>query len=138
MALSTGSKVGMGLAVASALAYLVWSNPGEGVLDYVYAEKVVASPAKYQGRTIRVHGTVLEGTVTKRKNASGDYRFTIASAGKTLAVHYTDIPPDTFQEGGEVVLTGRLNAAGDLFESTEMSAKCPSKYEEEEVVKQPG
>jgi len=45
-------------------------------------------------------------------------------------VHFTNIPPDTFQEEGEVVLTGKLNAEG-VFESDEMSAKCPSKYEEE-------
>lgn len=132
MALSLGSKVGIGLVVAGAIGYLVMSDPGEGVLEYVYAEKVVATPEKYQGRTIQVHGKVVAGTISKKKGTTGDYRFTIESAGERLDVHFTNIPPDTFQEGGEVVLTGRINEAGDLFESEEMSAKCPSKYEEEQ------
>jgi cytochrome c-type biogenesis protein CcmE len=138
MALSLGSKIGIGVVVAGAIGYLVFSDPGEGVLEYVYAEKVVATPQKYQGRTIQVHGTVVEGTISKKKGSTGDYRFTIESAGERLNVHFTNIPPDTFQEGGEVVLTGRINDEGDLFESDEMSAKCPSKYEEEDSVKQDG
>ena len=131
MALSLGSKIGIGIVVAGAIGYLALSDPGEGVLEYVYAEKVVATPDEYVGRTIQVHGKVVEGSISKKKGTTGDYRFTIESAGERLDVHFTNIPPDTFQEGGEVVLTGRINEAGDLFESDEMSAKCPSKYEEE-------
>ncbi|MEM6289644.1 MAG: cytochrome c maturation protein CcmE [Myxococcota bacterium] len=136
MALSLGSKIGIGLVVAGAVGYLVFSDPGEGVLEYVYAEKVVATPDKYKGRTIQVHGTVVDGSIKKKKGSTGDYRFIIESQGERLAVHFTNIPPDTFQEGGEVVLTGRLSDGGDLFESDEMSAKCPSKYEEEDSVRQ--
>ena len=135
MALSLGSKIGIGVVVAGAIGYLVFSDPGEGVLEYVYAEKVVATPQKYQGRTIQVHGTVVAGSITKSRS-TGHRKFTIESAGQKLDVLFTNIPPDTFQEGGEVVLTGRLNDEGTLFESDEMSAKCPSKYEEEESVKQ--
>lgn len=138
MALSLGSKIGIGVVALGAVGYLVFSAPSEGVLEYVYAEKVVATPDAYQGRTIQVHGTVVEGTISKKKGTTGDYRFTIESAGERLAVHFTNIPPDTFQEGGEVVLTGRLSESGELFESDEMSAKCPSKYEEEDSVKQDG
>jgi cytochrome c-type biogenesis protein CcmE len=136
MALNTKGKLGLGLVLVAAIASTACLDPGEGILEYVYADKVVATPAKYQGRTIQVHGTVVEGTIQKKKGTTGDYRFTIESAGKTLDVHFTDIPPDTFQEGGEVVLTGRLDEGGDLFESKEMSAKCPSKYEEEQAIKQ--
>ena len=138
MALNTPTKIGLGLIVAGAVAYIVLSDPGEGVLEYVYVDKVVATPAKYQGRTIQVHGIVVDGSIKKKKGTTGDYRFVIENQGQRLAVHFTDIPPDTFQEGGEVVLTGRLSDGGDLFESKEMSAKCPSKYEEEQAVKQQG
>ena len=131
MALSLGSKIGIGVVVLGAVGYLVVSDPGESVLAYVHAENVVAMPEKYQGRTIQVYGKVVAGTISKKKGGSGDYRFTIESGGERLDVHFTNIPPDTFQEGGEVILTGRLNDDGDLFESEEMSAKCPSKYEEE-------
>jgi cytochrome c-type biogenesis protein CcmE len=36
--------------------------------------------------------------------------------------------PDTFLDDAEVVVTGRLTPEG--FMATEMTAKCPSKYEE--------
>ncbi len=134
MALSTTTKIGLGMLVAGAIGVLVMLDPGEGVLEYVYVEKVVEDPAHFEGRTFKVHGTVVEGTVKQKRGTTGDYRFMIEHEGQRLAVHFTNIPPDTFAEGGEVILTGKLNAGGDLFESEEMSAKCPSKYEEEAKV----
>jgi len=126
----------LGVVLAGALGYLVLSDPGEGVLEYVYASRVVDAPSDYTGRRIQVHGTVVEGTIAKKTGSTGDYHFVIVHEGKTLNVHFTDIPPDTFQEGGEVVVTGTLSPDGDLFESNQMSAKCPSKYEEEQMVVQ--
>jgi len=136
MALSNGTKIALGVVLAGAVGYLVFSDTGEGVLEYVYVDKVMENPQKYTGRAIKVHGTVVEGSVQRKKGTTGDYRFVIHHEGQKLAVHFTNIPPDTFQEGGEVILTGRLSADGDLFESDEMSAKCPSKYEEEQLVRQ--
>lgn len=107
------------------------------MLEYLYVEQVVEkmaeNPAHFEGRTIKVHGLVVEGSIKKNKK-TGDYLFKVTHGGKTIDVHFTDIPPDTFQEGGEVVLTGHFNAAADTFESEEMSAKCPSKYENEQEV----
>lgn len=138
MALNTATKFGLGAVLAGAIGFLVFSDTGEGVLEYVYVDKMMSDVEHYTGRTIKVHGTVVEGTVTKKKGESGDYHFVIHHGGKQLAVHFTNIPPDTFQEGGEVILTGRYNPAGAVFESDEMSAKCPSKYEEEQIVQQRG
>jgi len=134
MALSLSTKLGLGIVVAGAIAFLVLSDTGEGVLEYVYVEKVVEAPERYEGRTIKVHGIVVKGTIQKARGSTGDYRFTVEHEGKQLKVHYTNIPPDTFQEEGEVILTGRL--VGDTFESDDMSAKCPSKYEEQQTIDQ--
>ncbi len=131
MALPVATKAVLALVVAGAVTYLVAADEGEGVLEYVYAEKVVASPSDYAGRTIKVHGTVVPGTIRQKVGSSGDYTFEIESEGERLAVHFTNMVPDTFAEGGEVVLTGQLTEAGDRFDSDEMAAKCPSKYEEE-------
>jgi cytochrome c-type biogenesis protein CcmE len=136
MALGTGTKIGLATVLAGAVAVMVALDPGEGVLEYVYADKVADDPAHFAGRTIKVHGLVVEGSIKQKKGTTGDYRFVIQHEGRRLPVHFTDIPPDTFQEGGEVVVTGRLDAAGEVFESEEMSAKCPSKYENE--AKAPG
>ena len=135
MALPFATKAILALAVAGAVSYLVLADDGDGVLEYVYAEKVVASPAEYSGRTIKVHGTVVPGTIRQKIGSSGDYTFEIESEGQRLAVHFTNMVPDTFAEGGEVVLTGRLTEDGSRFDSDEMAAKCPSKYEEEPMAK---
>lgn len=128
MALPVTSKLIIGALVGGAVFYLVSSSSGEGVLEYIFVDKVVAEPAMYAGRTIKVHGTVVHGTVRQKIGAAGDYTFEIEREGKRLPVHFTNMVPDTFQEGGEVILTGELKDG--RFESDEMAAKCPSKYEE--------
>ena len=130
MALPVGTKIGIGVVLAAALGYLVLSDTGEGVLEYMYVDQLLGDVQKYENRTLKVHGLVAAGSIPRKKGTTGDLKFRVEYNGKTLPVHYTNIPPDTFQEEGEVVLTGRL--VDGVFESDEMSAKCPSKYEEEE------
>ena len=129
MALSTGTQIGIGIAVIGAVAYLVFSSPDEGVLEYVYVDAVVSDPANFDGREFKVHGNVVEGSLRQADN--GDYHFVVEYKGERLKVVYDEFLPDTFMEGGEVVLTGRLDEGGATLRSSEMSAKCPSKYEEE-------
>lgn len=128
MALPVSSQILVGLVVGGAVLYLVGTSTGEGVLEYVFVDRVVDDAPAYSGRTIKVHGTVVPGTVMQKKGAAGDYTFEIEKDGKRLPVHFTSMVPDTFAEGGEVILTGELVAG--RFESDEMAAKCPSKYEE--------
>ncbi len=130
MALPVGTKIGIGVVLAAALGYLVLSDTGEGVLEYMYVDQLLGDVQKYEDRTLKVHGLVAAGSIQRKKGTTGDLRFVVEYNGERLPVHFTNIPPDTFQEEGEVVLTGKLNAEG-VFESDEMSAKCPSKYEEE-------
>ena len=134
MALSMRTQIVLGVLLAGSVAAMVLSDEGDGVLEYVYVDKVFASPEDFKDREFRVHGRVVEGSVSRKKNDASEYRFVIEYAGKRLDVVYSGIVPDTFQEKGEVVLTGRLK--NDRFESHEMSAKCPSKYEAEDGVVQ--
>lgn len=136
MALPRSTKTIIGFVVGAALGYLVYSGGGEGVLEYIFVDKVVDNPAQYAGRTIKVHGTVVHGTVRQKIGAAGDYTFEIEREGKRMPVHFTNMVPDTFQEGGEVILTGELKDG--RFESEEMAAKCPSKYEENQTAAAPG
>jgi cytochrome c-type biogenesis protein CcmE len=128
MALPVSSQILVGLVVGGAVLYLVTTSSGEGVLEYIFVDKVVDDVAAYSGRQIKVHGTVVPGTVKQKKGAAGDYTFDIEREGRRMAVHFTSMVPDTFAEGGEVILTGELQ--NGRFESDEMAAKCPSKYEE--------
>lgn len=135
MALSKPTQFGIGAVMLGAVAFLILSSPDEGVLEYVYADKVVEAPEDFEGREFKVHGNVVEGSLFQDSD-DAEYHFTVEYKGKRLKVVYDDLLPDTFAEGGEVVLTGRLvDSSGDgedlLLRSSEMTAKCPSKYEEE-------
>ena len=135
MALSTTTKIGLGVVVAGAIGLLVALDPGEGLLEYAHVDEVMQNVDHYEGRTFKIYGKVVPGSIKAKKGATGDYHFVIENKGERLAVHFTNIPPDTFQDEAEVIMTGKLNAAGDTFESEEMSAKCPSKYEEQSEIK---
>jgi len=133
MALNKTTQFGIGAVMLGAVAFLILSSPDEGVLEYVYADKVVEAPEEFEGREFKVHGNVVEGTLVQDPD-DAEYHFIVEYKGKRLEVVYDDLLPDTFVEGGEVVLTGRLvdtNGNGLLLRSSEMTAKCPSKYEEE-------
>jgi cytochrome c-type biogenesis protein CcmE len=129
MALTKGTQLGIGAVVIGAVAFLVLSAPDEGVLEYVYVDRVVEAPERFTGREFKVHGNVVEDSL-RQNEQNGDYYFVIEFKGKRLKVVYDDLLPDTFAEGGEVVLTGTLDEDG-VLRSSEMTAKCPSKYEEE-------
>lgn len=131
MALPLSSKLIIGAVVVGAALYLATSGPTEGVLEYVYVDQLVDNTAAFEDRVFKVHGTVVAGSVKQKIGEAGDYTFEITREGKSMPIHFTNMVPDTFAEGGEVVLTGKLRDDG-VFESTEMAAKCPSKYEEQE------
>jgi cytochrome c-type biogenesis protein CcmE len=130
MALTKGTQIGIGAVILGAVAFLILSSPDEGVLEYVYVDKVVEAPEDFEGREFKVHGNVVEGSVFQDSD-DAEYHFVIEFKGKRLKVVYDDLLPDTFAEGGEVVLTGSLHENGTILRSSEMTAKCPSKYEEE-------
>jgi len=130
-----GSAVGLAvssyLVVAGLLPALIYSRPVEVVLK---------DPAAYVGRRIKIEGKVVEGSLLEKKTPALEYRFRVrpkdpAGAGEVL-VHHVGIVPDTlFIPGAEVVVQGTLaSAAGALtFESENVLAKCPSKYEGKKV-----
>ena len=47
----------------------------------------------------------------------------------TVQASYTGVVPDTFKDGAEVVLKGRLGPHGFVVEPDGVMAKCPSKYD---------
>jgi cytochrome c-type biogenesis protein CcmE len=80
--------------------------------------------------TVKIGGRVVPGTVTSDPRTL-DLRFTVVdiASGKTrFPVQYNGPVPDTFEEGRDVVVTGRYTAEG-TFEATELLTKCGSRYE---------
>ena len=121
------AKIGVtSLVLLTAFGVLLYTTLGESMQYYKYVDEVVAQPDTWKDKNLQVHGNVVPGTIFRKKD-SLEWRFDIQRNGQTLRASYTGIVPDTFKDDSEVVLTGRLTPEG--FMATEMTAKCPSKYE---------
>ena len=115
------------LVLAVAFGALLYASLGEALQQYKYVDEVMAAPQQWEGKPLKLHGYVVANSIG-RKRDTVEYRFDIQRNGRTVRAFYTGTPPDQFKDDAEVVLTGVLK--GDEFHSTEMTAKCPSKYEE--------
>ena len=115
------------VVLVGAFAAMLYSTMGESMQYYKYVDEVVAEPQSWQGKKLQVHGYVVPGSIGRKRDAL-EYQFDLQRNGKVIRAYYTGIVPDTFKGDAEVVLTGHLTPEG--FMATEMTAKCPSKYEE--------
>jgi cytochrome c-type biogenesis protein CcmE len=121
------AKIGATVIVlVAAFGTLLYSTLGENMQYYKYVDEVMAQPAAWEGKTLQVHGNVVPGSIG-RKRDSREYQFQLQRNGKVIRAYYNGIVPDTFKDDAEVVLTGHLTENG--FMASEMTAKCPSKYE---------
>ena len=121
------AKIGVTtLVLATVFGVLLYTTLGESMQYYKYVDEVVGSQADWSGKKLQVHGYVVPGSIGKKRDAL-EYRFDIQRNGKTLRAFYNGIVPDTFKDDSEVVLTGILTKEG--FVATDMTAKCPSKYD---------
>jgi cytochrome c-type biogenesis protein CcmE len=115
------------LVLATAFGVLLYTTLGESMQYYKYVDEVMASPEAWHGKKLQVHGNVVRGSIGRKRDAL-EYQFDLQRNGKVIRAYYSGIVPDTFKDDSEVVLTGELTPNG--FMATEMTAKCPSKYEE--------
>ena len=122
------AKVGVTtLVLATAFGVLLYTTMGESMQYYKYVDEVAGQSETWAGKTLQVHGYVVPGSIGRKRDAL-DYQFDLQRNGQVIRAYYSGIVPDTFKDEAEVVLTGELTEQG--FMATEMTAKCPSKYEE--------
>lgn len=121
-------KVGVTVFVlAGAFSALLFTTLQDDLQYYKYVDEVAAAPQDWHGKKLQVHGYVVPGSIG-RKRDSLDYQFRLQHNGRELIAYYSGVVPDNFKDDAEVVLTGQLTPHG--FTATDMTAKCPSKYEE--------
>jgi cytochrome c-type biogenesis protein CcmE len=111
--------------IGGALVLLLYTTISEGAAYYKHVDEVMSAPAEWEGKLLKLHGFV-EGDIAV-KPATLEYQFVIRNGAHSVTTRYRGVVPDTFKTDSEVVVTGRLTPAG--FEATEVTAKCPSKYE---------
>jgi cytochrome c-type biogenesis protein CcmE len=121
-------KIGASAAVILlALTGLLFATLRDETQYYKHVDEVMSDPAAWQGRRLQLHGYVAG---IERKRNSLEYRFKVQSNGSVVQARYTGVVPDTFKDGSEVVLKGKLHQDGFEVERNGVMAKCPSKYEE--------
>jgi cytochrome c-type biogenesis protein CcmE len=122
------AKIGLsGVVLATAFGVLLYSSLGESLQYYKYVDEVMVEPAAWHGKNLQVHGIVVRDSIAQKPNSPLEWRFDIQRNGKVLRAYYHGVVPDTFKADSEVVLTGTMDERG--FHATEMTAKCPSKYD---------
>jgi cytochrome c-type biogenesis protein CcmE len=119
-----------GLLILGPAGYLMASSIRETGVYYFtpteLATKVAADPT-IRGTGVKVGARVVAGSI-ERAPGGREYSFRVTDGAETLPVVYRGIAPDTFTDGVDVVVEGRLGADG-TFRATTLLAKCASRYE---------
>ncbi|HEX6573732.1 MAG TPA: cytochrome c maturation protein CcmE [Gemmatimonadaceae bacterium] len=76
---------------------------------------------------VKMGARVVPGSI-KRAAGGRETAFSVTDGAKTYNVVYRGITPDTFTDGVDVVVEGRLARDG-TFHATTLLAKCASRYE---------
>lgn len=103
--------------------------------------------SRWEGKEMKVHGWVQAGTIHEKTVGQETRRtFLLQKSGKAIRVFSAGPKPDTFKDQSEVVATGHLVPKGEMkavadqlgvpletaayvLDSSELMAKCPSKYD---------
>ena len=115
------------VVIFGSLGFLIAMTVQQNAAYYLHVDEVMANPQKWYGKPLQVHGFV-DGEILKGRDTL-NYQFQIQNAGSVVKATYTGVVPDTFKEGSEVVLKGRLGPDGFHVQKDGVMAKCPSRYE---------
>ena len=108
------------LGIATALVLTAFNKN----LVFFFTPSQVAAQEAPLGRTFRIGGMVVPGTV---KREGLEVRFAVTDTAKTIAVLYRGQLPDLFREGKGVVAQGSLGPDG-VFTAREVLAKHDENY----------
>jgi cytochrome c-type biogenesis protein CcmE len=113
--------------VAAVLLFFVLKGAGSSAVDF--KKIAVGGDASLVGTRVNVSGAVVAGSWDKKDNPMV---FTIRAEGTTsgpeVQVIYEGSAPSTFGGDTVAILTGTIEKLG-VLRATEMTTKCPSKYE---------
>ena len=119
-----------GVVILGTASYLMASSIRETAVYYLtpgeLSAKTVADPTFYE-TGVKVGARVVPGSI-KRAAGGRETSFAMTDGARTYNVVYRGITPDTFTDGVDVVVEGRLGRDG-TFRATTLLAKCASRYE---------
>ena len=140
MSLSPKLLVLTGIVVASLVFLMARTVGGQSGVYYLELAEYMAKPVD---RPVRLAGFVTDGSIHKDQ-AGLAVEFTLRDpAGKHVLPVKFDARtaggriPDTFTDGSQVVVSGKMGPGG-VFQANQMLAKCPSKYEAASAARKAG
>ena len=116
--------------IVSLISWLVFAGVKDSMVYYITVDELLEDVPDIYGQKVRVSGTVVHGSIKNELDDS--LRFTIADGRGKIDVEYDGRIPDIFTDGVEAVVEGRFST-DNVFEADLLLAKCPTKYESEEV-----
>jgi len=117
------AAIALGVIALGAATALVLTAFEQNLVFFFTPSQVAANEAP-QGRTFRIGGMVVAGSV---KRDGVEVRFVVTDTAKTVPVSYRGALPDLFREGKGVVAQGQLGADG-VFAAREVLAKHDENY----------
>ena len=119
-----------GALVLGAAGYLMASSIRDTGVYYLTPTELdakLATDSTLRNVGVKLGARVVPGTI-KRDAGGREYSFSITDGARTVPVVYRGLAPDTFTDGVDVVVEGRMGADG-TFRATTLLAKCASRYE---------
>jgi len=101
----------------------------DGINFFRAPSDVIAAPPP-SSEVFRIGGLVEEGTLIRGQGEV--VRFSVTDGGASVAVSYTGVLPDLFEENQGMIGSGRY--VNGVFEATEILAKHDESYMPREVV----
>jgi cytochrome c-type biogenesis protein CcmE len=121
--------IGAGLILASA-GYLMASSMSSTGMYYLTPSELaskISADKSFHGVGVKLGARVVPGSI-KREAGGREYAFVVTDGAQSYPVIYRGIAPDTFTDGVDVVVEGRMTQDG-TFHATTLLAKCASRYE---------
>jgi cytochrome c-type biogenesis protein CcmE len=116
---------GVLVAVLVGVGIVTYQGLTSASLYFYNADEAVEQKADLGDRRFRLQGSVLDGV---RDTAEG-VAFTVRFNDVEVDVRHDGDPPELFEPGLPVVLEGRWDASGDVFESDRILVKHSEEYQ---------
>jgi cytochrome c-type biogenesis protein CcmE len=149
----TLGKVALTTAVAMGGVVFLVKSSVSSAQHYMMVDDLLSSDmASWKDKELKVHGWVESGSIHESiVNQETHRTFLLQKGGKKVRVFSSGPKPDTFKDQSEVVATGHLVPSDQMkqvasslgvaiesdlpyvVDSSELMAKCPSKYDGAQV-----
>ncbi len=126
--MTTGRKLWLlGTLLVVVTSWFAWQGAAGSWQYYLTPDECLARGPSLAGTRVRVAGKVVPGSLRlapDRREAA----FALEGSHQPLAIQYRGPLPDLLADHADVVVEGRLEAAG-LLRADKLLTRCASKYE---------